>query len=394
MTRRDHASLWPIRLAYLLFFAAIGAIVPFLNLHFQRLGYAGIHIGLFNALPPTVTLFSATLWALLADRFHLHNVLLRVLFLGAACSVLGLSWATTFFLIALFYVLFAFFQSPIAPLLDTAALEALGAHPERYGQLRVWGSMGFIAGTWLLGTLIRALAMPRLFFYAYALFAVLAAYVSTFFPRVRPRPQPPLWHGIRHVAGNPRWLVFLAMLVAVGTANTGMYAFLPLHVAALGGDERLIGFAWGLGASTEIPTMWLSQHLLRRLGVQFMILLMIGLYAIRMILYGLMPTAWWVIPINVLHGVSFTLLWVSSVTFADRHAPPGMRATAQGVINGTLFGLAGITGSLLSGALYQSIGAARMFLLYGGALSLLWVVWLVWGKHINEDAQEEQGNGR
>ncbi|NPA91802.1 MAG: MFS transporter [Chloroflexi bacterium] len=367
-------SFWPLRLTYLLFFAAIGAVVPFINLHFQRLGYQGHAIGLLNALPPAVTLFSATVWALVADRFHLHHYLLRVMFVGAAVSMLGLSAVQAFLWIAAFYLAFAFFQSPIPPLLDTAALEALGDHPERYGRLRVWGSIGFITGTWLLGWLIRRWHMPLLFFYAYATFTLLAAILSRYLPRVRPRPQPPLWKGIQHVAGSRAWRVFLSLLVMVGMVNTGMYAFLPLHVAALGGDERLIGFAWGLGAVTEIPTMWFSQYLLQRWGWGRMFRAVLALYAIRMILYGLMPAATWVIPINLLHGISFTLLWVSSVTFADQHAPPGMRATAQGVVNGTLFGLAAILGSLLGGVLYELLGPARMFLLYGGVLAVVFLV--------------------
>jgi len=366
-----------LRMTYVLFFAAIGTVVPFLNLHFQRLGFSGHEIGLLNALPPAVTLFSATLWAIIADRLHLHNYLLRVMLAGAALSVLTLSLATSFFLIALLFLLYALFQSPVPPLLDTATLEALGEHPERYGELRLWGSLGFIIGTWLLGALIRALGLPRLFFYAYALFALSAAVMSVRLPRVLPRPQPPLWQGVRHVLGSKRWLVFLATLVVVGIANTSIYNFLPLYIHRLGGDERLIGFAWGVGATTEVPTMWASRHILARLGVRGTFLVVVGLYALRMLLYGLLPSAWWVVPVNLLHGVSFTLLWVSSVTFGDTNAPPGMRATGQGVVNGVLFGLAAIVGAPLGGFLYDAVGPSAMYLSYAVMLTALLVVLMV-----------------
>ena len=370
-------NLWPIRMTYVLFFAAIGTIVPFLNLHFERLGFSGQQIGLLNALPPAVTLVSATLWAIVADRLHLHNYLLRVMLVGAALSVLSLSFVASFLLIALLFVLYALFQSPVPPLLDTAALEALGDHPERYGELRLWGSMGFILGTWLLGALIRLSGLPSLFFYAYACFALAAAVMSIHLPRVKPRPQPPLWEGLRYVIGDVRWLVFLGTLVVVGIANTSIYNFLPLYIHQLGGDERLIGFAWGVGATTEVPTMWASKYILSRLGIRGTLLVMVFLYALRMLLYGLLPSAWWVVPINLLHGVSFTLLWVSSVTFADTHAPPGMRATAQGVVNGVLFGLAAILGAPLGGYLYDTIGPSAMYLSYGGMLAALLLVLLV-----------------
>ncbi len=371
-------SLTSVRLTYVLFFAGIGTIVPFLSLHFQRLGFSGHQIGVLNALPPLVTLFGATVWAIVADRLHLHTYLLQVLMVGSALAVITLSLVQSFLVLVLLMGIYSFFQSPIPPLLDTAALESLGAHPERYGRLRLWGSIGFILATWVLGALIRRSGMPTIFFYAYAVCLLLAALASTRIPRVRPRPQPPLWEGLNHFIREPRWVVFLFSLFLLGIANTGMYAFLPLFVKELGGDEQLVGFAWGLGASTEVPVMWASQYIVQRLGLRVMLTMAFALYSFRMFLYSIMWAAWVVLPFNLLHGVTFGLMWVSVVNFANRFAPPGMKATAQGVTTGILFGLSSFIGALLSGVLYEAVGPSTMFLLYGILLAvatvLLWVM--------------------
>ncbi len=370
------SSLVPVRMTYVLFFAGIGTIAPFLSLHFQRLGFSGHQIGVLNALPPLVTLFGATVWAIVADRLHMHTYLLQLLMIGAALSVMALSLIQSFFLLVFLMGIYAFFQSPIPPLLDTAALESLGPHPERYGRLRLWGSLGFILATWVLGALIRRLGIPTIFFYAYAVCLGLAALASTRLPRVRPQPQPPLWVGLGHFVREARWLVFLFSLFLLGIANTGMYTFLPLFVKDLGGDEQLVGFAWGLGASTEVPVMWASQYIVQRLGLRVMLIMAFALYSLRMFLYGIMWAAWLVLPFNLLHGMTFGLMWVSVVNFANRFAPPGMKATAQGVTNGVLFGLSSFVGSLLSGVLYESVGPATMFLMYGVLLLLATV--LLW----------------
>ena len=379
-TARD-SSLNAMRLTYVLFFAGIGTIAPFLSLHFQRLGFSGHHIGMLNAIPPLVTLFGATVWAVVADRLHIHKHLLKLLLVGAALSVTGLSFVHAFGFLLVLMGIYAFFQSPIPPLLDTAALEALGPHPERYGSLRLWGSIGFILATWVLGALIRRSGVPTIFFYAYAACVIGAALASTRLPEVRPRPQPPLWVGLSHFVRDARWVAFLVSLFLLGIANTGMYMFLPLFVKKLGGDEQLVGFAWGLGASTEIPIMWASRYIVERLGLRLMLTLAFALYGLRMFLYSIMWAAWVVLPFNLLHGVTFGLMWVSSVNFANRFAPPGMGATAQGVMNGILFGLSAFVGSLVSGVLYDSVGPARMFFFYGILLSVATVVlWVMTGR--------------
>ncbi len=379
MSESEHGpALRAVRVTYVLFFAAIGTIVPFLSLHFERLGFNGPQIGVLNALPPLVTLFGATLWALLADRLHLHKYLLRLLLVGAALAVALMPLFTGFVALVFLMGVYALFQSPIPPLLDTAALEALGTHTEQYGRLRLWGSVGFILATWVLGALIRRSGWPTVFFYAYVMCALAAALASAWLPQVRPRPQPPLWVGLSRFVRDARWVAFLTSLFLLGIANSGMYAFLPLFVAQLGGDEQLVGFAWGVGASTEVPVMWASQYIAQRVGLRVMLTLSFGLYSLRMFLYGVMWAAWVVVPFNLLHGVTFGLLWVSSVAFADRFAPQGMRATAQGVTNGMLFGLSAFVGALVSGVLYEAVGPAWMFRIYGaliaGATVFLWAM--------------------
>ena len=50
-----------------------------------------------------------------------------------------------------------------------------------------------------------------------------------------------------------------------------------------------------------------------------------------------------------------------SVVLTSEHAPEGLGATAQGVYSGTTMGLAGMTGSLVGGWLYDMAGVANLF---------------------------------
>jgi len=54
-------------------------------------------------------------------------------------------------------------------------------------------------------------------------------------------------------------------------------------------------------------------------------------------------------------------MWVAGVSYADEIAPPGLGATAQGLLSGVFMGISAATGAILGGILYQDFGGAIMY---------------------------------
>ena len=65
--------------------------------------------------------------------------------------------------------------------------------------------------------------------------------------------------------------------------------------------------------------------------------------------------------LQLLHGPSFSLLWVAGVAYADELAPKGLSASAQGLFATMVMGWGGVVGALVGGVLYDGVGAAAMF---------------------------------
>ena len=63
-------------------------------------------------------------------------------------------------------------------------------------------------------------------------------------------------------------------------------------------------------------------------------------------------------------------MWLAGVSYASQLAPPGLGATAQGLFNAVLNGLAFFTGSFLGGLMYDQTGGATMFF-WSGILGLV-----------------------
>jgi PPP family 3-phenylpropionic acid transporter len=65
--------------------------------------------------------------------------------------------------------------------------------------------------------------------------------------------------------------------------------------------------------------------------------------------------------VQLLHGLSYGAFLMASVTLAHHIAGRGQAATAQALLTAMSFGFGSITGSLIGGALLDSIGTVGLF---------------------------------
>jgi MFS family permease len=92
-------------------------------------------------------------------------------------------------------------------------------------------------------------------------------------------------------------------------------------------------------------------------------------FAMRMLLYGLMPAPEWAAGISVVAGTAFGLYSIAVVNYANELAPANLKATSQGLVV-ALTSLSGIAGAPFSGWLFDRVGPSNMFLILAGCCFL------------------------
>ena len=130
---------------YFFYFAYLGTFSPFFSLYLESVGLTPLDIGVIMTSPQLTRIVAPHLWSWLADHSASPVRVVRLTGLAGTIAFLGVFGGSHFAL--LFATIFAmtFFWSAALPLMEATTLTHLGDETARYGRVRVWGSIGFIA---------------------------------------------------------------------------------------------------------------------------------------------------------------------------------------------------------------------------------------------------------
>jgi PPP family 3-phenylpropionic acid transporter len=274
--------------------------------------------------------------------------------------VLLISTARSFGSLIPFVIAYAIFSSPIVPLLDSSALAVAERSNHSYGQLRLWGSVGWAASTLLVGAIIERFAI-RWLFYSYV-GLILVTFLIAFLQRPRAQAiRVSLRRGLKEMLTDRALALFLVTIFLISLTLGAANSFFSLYLDGLGAQEGAIGLAWAIAALSEIPVMLYSGRIMRRIGARGLLYVALVTFAGRWLLYSFIRVPALAIAVQVLHGLSFATYLVGGVTYMSEHAPAGLSTTAQSLFNLVAFGLGSIAGSLVGGYLYQTAGVTTLF---------------------------------
>lgn len=384
-----------IKTQYLLAFAVLGSLMPYLPVYLQRSGLTDQQIGQVLAMLGVAVIATPAIGALLADTRMTTRSLLAGIYILAAVSLGGLIGASSFATLLLAFGGFALAYAPVHALQDGLAfghferMREAGEQPPAYHRVRVYGTVGFIlpslvlyaamhlgapvcaamvcaAGVCALG-LVNALTLPVL---PGARRAVVASGVRAI----------PTVAALRALT-RPRMLVFVVGMFLLNLSTAAYYAFYPRYLTdetVVGIGERWVGLIASLGVGVEMLFMLGFAVLVRRWTLRGVVVLGVLVMAARLLLLGL-----WVHPVVAIatqacHGMQVLVMLVVPPVLLDRVAAPGYRSSIQGVYAMSVLGLGRVIGNVTAGhgAAWSLTG---LFVIAGGvclsALPLLaWAV--------------------
>lgn len=364
------------RAFYFVFFAAAACLVPFLSLYYQGLGLSGREIGFLAGIVPLITMFGASIWSMLSDATGKHRLLFLVSIGGVWVSVLLMLQASTFLQLIPVVILYALFFAPIIPLTDNSVMASLGSQGSEYGRIRVWGSYGWGIAAIFIGLITERYGL-QWGFISFLTIWLLLLFIGSNLPMTVAAAGGKFWQELRILLSDRSWFLFLTVALIEGMSLGIFLSYLFLYLEEMGASRTIMGLSLTAATLSEIPIFLYSRRLLKRWNTQFLLALSLLFTVVRAFAYVNMTAPWQVLLISLLHGPTFALMWTSGVAYANKMAPPGLGATAQGVFSGTVMGLGSALGAFSGGLLYDAYGA-RVAFQWAGISSLLALVLFVW----------------
>jgi MFS transporter, PPP family, 3-phenylpropionic acid transporter len=383
-------SLRVVKGLYFFYFGGWGIFTVFINVYYHEIGLSGVQIGWINSIAPLVGIIGGPLLGMLSDRIGRPRLLMLLAVVGSTIPIMGISAVRTFIWLIPLAGIFQVFNIFLSSQIDVSNLSALEGKNEKYGQQRIWGSIGYIIVSWIAGLLLERFGLHWMF-NIYLVIMVMLLGVSIYTPQRRIHIRSEKDWNIVDLVGQRAWLFFAASVIPLWMSSNGMYTFLGVYLKEMGANQELIGLNSSIGAFAEIPVMLLTAFLVRKAGIKRMLAFAYLMYALRFLFYGLMPSPVWALPIALMHGVTFGLFWTSGVMYLNQLSPVHLRGTAQSMFV-ALLNLGSAIGSPVSGWMFDNVGPAQLFQIFSGLCLLALTILLVGFRTAPKPAAEDLQN--
>jgi PPP family 3-phenylpropionic acid transporter len=297
-----------------------------------------------------------------------------------------LAYAVFFFLARDFWSLLATgfvalsLTQAATPLIEAAALRATAEGKISYGIARGIGSVTFIIANIAGGVLIARFGLGAVVAWTLTLLSLAALSAWGVL-----KPDPPRAPTAAARLAALRLLLrsrrFLILVFACGLIQSGHAFYYSFSVIVWRGQEipaDVVGVLWAFGVVIEVALLWSLTAIERRITPEALILIGAGGGFLRWLALGFAPTGFVLWPLQALHALSFAAAHVGAMRLLYREAPESGAAMAQNIYAALSSGMLMGAATLLSGVLYDAVGARGYWAmaalaLSGGALALLLV---------------------
>lgn len=360
----DPATYLRFGLFYLGYYGYVGVISPYVSLFFADRGFSPVQIGVLMACFQLSRIVGPYLWGWLSDVTHTRVKLLRLAAVASLLAFLAVPGVHSYggmmaMMIGLNLITSA--MSPLGDALTISTLRRHGAFDHRYGRVRMFGSVGFIAAVLLGGALFEHFGMPAFPWLASAMLALFAVVVFGLRdaedegPRVKPPPALPLLR-------RPDVAWFLASAFLMMFAHAALYVFYSLYLEQLGYSKIAIGVMWTIGVVAEIVFFFYQGRLFGALALRTILAGTFVLAALRFGMTGYFAQyAWLMAAVQVLHAATFGAHHSASLKRLQRWFAGPLQGRGQALYTGISYGLGGTLGGLAMGWTWKTLAPMHTF---------------------------------
>lgn len=359
------------------YFAAIGAFNPYAPLWFKELGFSTLAIGTIASLQAWTRVVAPYAWGWLGDHGGRRARLVQLACGLSLAAALGLLLARGFGAVAACIVLLYLANGGVMPLSEATLARHLSRgqalDSARYGRVRMWGSVGFIASVLVFGVLLERAGIGWFPWLAAAMWALLLAAALRLPTAPEPGSGTHARQAVLSVLRQPSVAWFFAAVFFTVLAHTSVYTFFSLYLDAQGRPKSDVGLLWAVSVLAEIAFFWWQGRVFDRLSphawlqwaaaasvLRFSAIAALGQHTATLVLA------------QALHALTFAAQHAACIALVTQHFPGALRGRGQALYSVLGYGLSGVVGGVAGGWLSTRFGHGAVFWAAAGAAALGW----------------------
>jgi PPP family 3-phenylpropionic acid transporter len=354
---------WAFGSFFFLYFAYVGLVSPYASLFFLERGFNVIEIAVLMSMLQITRIVGPFSWGWLSD--YLSN---RVGIIRFCSSLAAVVFVCIFFLnsyLSFFVWMFVLHTilSSLMPLGESATVHALfkdNSFDKRYGRLRLWGSIGFIAMVLVAGELFQRKGI-EIYPIVGMIILILLALITFLLHEPKMERRKMVKGELIAVLLNPdvRWFLLSGFFMIF--AHAALYVFYSLYLSNLGYNKFQIGLLWALGVFAEVIFFYFQSKVLSRLDAEVVLQASFGVGVVRFALIALYPLTPVLIFAQILHAGTFAAHHSAATKLLQRWFTGSLQARGQALMATISYGLGGTLGGLCAGWIWDEFQPRDVF---------------------------------
>ena len=350
-----------------LYFAGFGCLIPFLPLWLEKVhGFSGAEIGVVLAIAGFSRAIAGPMTAAWADGRSDRRAPLFMFTIVLSAGFLILRFLDSFTAVFALILLLDIAYWGLLPVVETALLRLTRTGKPTYGVARGLASAAFVVGTTTVGFFNDTLRNYWPIWGFLLLISVLMVAGSAWMPR-----EPVLAAEERRVpfaerlsAGlgmlrNPSFTLFIFAAGLIQASAGFLYTSGSLVWSnAQKFDSSTIAMLWNVGTLAEVGFLMLLGGWSSRFRPETLIVAGGVGAVIRWTALAMLPPVWILIPLQLLHALSFATTFLGGMRFIQTIHGDDRAPTAQMIYMGLANAPTYAAAVLISGPLYDRVGAS------------------------------------
>ena len=348
---------------YLFYFATLGVVVPYFGEYLKSNGFLEIQIGVIFFFLNLTKIIAPYIWGAIADSKGERMGIIRVAAFLAVLIFSTILCKPAFALMIVITVAFSFFWNAALPQFEAVTLNYLHKDSNRYSQIRLWGSVGFIITVITAGWLIEKHGIdlvPLIGLAGYAgIFLTTLTVTETKSAKATGTAAP-----VISIIKTPYMLAFLAAGFLMQFSHGSFYAFFTIFMKEFGHSNHATGYLWAIGVVAEIIVFIFIYKIIPCFGVRKLLLFSYAVAALRWVVTALLPEYVAVIAISqTMHAATFGIHHAVAMKIIHSSFTGKVQGRGQALYTSVCMGAGTASGSLISGLAWDAIGGRGVYLI-------------------------------